>query len=184
MSKRLLLMLVIGICLLLTGYIGYRIYLPKYVASMILEDKSPFYLPEKITKKINKLKTPINQSTEALILSTEKSGIKTEELLQAIEEINEDQVNKFIEELISKEHEHDANKIFDLAKQHFPVSFDVELLRDEFIKQATPQVIRKAMDLSKVYQTEQLISFESGRLILKQMILQKQVELRNRNLIQ
>ena len=184
MSKRLLLMLVIGVGLFLTGYIGYRVYLPKYVASMILEDKSPSYLPEKITKKIDKIKTPINQSTEALILSTEKSGIKTEELLQAIEEINKDQVNKFIEEVINKEHELDANKIFDLGKQHFPVSFDVEHLRDEFTKQATPQLIRKATHLLKAYQTEQLISFESAKLILKQMIIQKQVELRNRKLTQ
>lgn len=176
--------LVVITSLMLCSYITYEVYFPKYIVSLLIDDKNPTYLPKIITNKIDKIKEPINKNSEALILAFEKSGIKTEELLYEVDRINEVQFDNFISELNNLKNKSDASKIFDLGKQYFPVSFDVEALRDEFLKHATPQTISKAMYLVELYQKEQVISFESGKQIIKQLILQKQAELKAKNLTQ
>ena len=174
MSKKIIL-IVLGIaCLGLAGYFVIQAFLPEMVAEAIVYDKElPSYVPRKIKNKIEKIKKPLNENAEAVISTMHKSGVTLEQVLKAIDNTSNDQAYAMLDELNETQIKN-TDQVFEMAKRHFKVDFDVEAFRKPFHDKVSMNLIKKGLRYANRHRRDGDIDPESARSILKRILIQKE----------
>ncbi len=178
MVKKLIIILLTLISCLLISYGIYKLYAPTIIANELLKETEPTFLPKKIADKIKKVRTQTNQLSTDIIKDVHKSNISLDQLLNELDEVTEDEANSFLDEINSLEELNSPDQIFDLAKKHFPVDFDVEPLREPFRDKADIHKLETLIHKANEYRHNNLIDFESGKAIIKRILKEKEKELK------
>lgn len=167
---------VISILLLAcAGYLAYQLYLPVMVAKSFSSTTSKL-LPKDIQRKIEKVRKPVNESAELIVLRLHQSeGVTMDDLLNAIDNVTEDQALAFLDEL-NKTEIVSTDQVFSMTKKHFPVEFNAEIFRKPFNEKASVPLIRKCIKYANIYKKRDEIDAETAKSIAKRILLQKEEE--------
>lgn len=158
----------------LAGYIAYEVYLPKMIAQSITSEPAPF-MPAEIQERIEKIRKPVNEGADVVVETVHKSGVTMAEILKAIDEAEEEQANAFLDELNRSKLE-SSNQVFNIAKKHFPVDFDVEIFRKPFNDKVSLATIRKGMRYANVYKDKDEFDAGTAKSVVKRVLLEKEEE--------
>ncbi|MEO7990611.1 MAG: hypothetical protein ABI663_13780 [Chryseolinea sp.] len=173
MNKRLIWFLGIFIVTIGLAYVGYRkILLPYYVARIILNDETSKLLPKRYEKRIVKSRKRISSSIDSVLVISYRENISLEQLLRAIDEVKEEQVYKFLDEL-NTTNITSSDQVFDIGKKHFKADFDVELFRAVFQDKAPVDLIKKGLALANKHREDDDLSPEIIRSVAKQLLIEK-----------
>jgi hypothetical protein len=166
------------IALTIGSYIAFKIYMQKMIAHAIVSpNELPSYLPEKVKEKVKKVKVPVNQGAEAIIITMQQSQkVTLDQILKAIDNVTEQQAYAMLDTLNNTKIQN-TDQVFDIAKQHFPVDFDVEIFRKAYREKVSMRLIKKGISYGNRFKKNQDMDFESARSILKQILIQKEHEL-------
>jgi hypothetical protein len=166
------------VVLVIIAWMGFKFYMRRMIANAIVSpNELPTYIPEKVREKVRKVKAPVNQGAEAIINSLHQSKkVTLDQILKAIDNVTEEQAYAMLE-LLNKTQIKNTDQVFDLAKEHFPVDFDVEIFRKAYHEKVSLRMIRKAIAYGNKYEQTQEMDFESARSIVKQILIQKENEL-------
>jgi hypothetical protein len=178
MVKKLVTVFIALVSVSLISYGIYKLYAPTIIANELLKETEPTFLPKKIAEKIKKVKTETNQLSTDIIKDIHKSNISLDQLLNGLDEVTEDEANSFLDEINNLEELESPDQIFDLAKNHFPVDFDVEPLREPFRNKADIHKIETLIQKANEYRDNNLINFESAKAIIKRILIEKEKELK------
>lgn len=173
--KKTLFLLAFLLSLGLLAFVGYKYYLPHVVAKAVTSNDEHIFLPEDVKLKINKIKEPVNNKAAEVIKTIHKSGLTLQQILDAIDDIEEEQALAFLDELNNTELK-STDQIFNIAKKHFPVDFDVEVLRKPFSEKVKLRTIEKAITRGNKLRETNEVDFETLKSIAKKILLQKEEE--------
>lgn len=174
--KRFLIWIVsLTIVVCIAALIIYKFYLPTFVAKAIVREDVPALVPKYVKAKINEYKIPVNQGAEDVIQSIHRSDISLHELFDAIDNTDEDQIYAMLDEFYVRK-PNNTNEVFDLAKKHFHVGFDMEVLREPFNKNMDMKLIRKGVGYANAYRNEHAIEHGIAKAIAKKILLEKEME--------
>ncbi len=157
-----------------SGYLAYQLYFPVMVAKSIT-DESTFLVPDRIQKRIKKIRQPVNEGADAVVETMHRSGVTMDQVLEAIDNAREEQALAMLDELNSRK-ETDADELFSIAKKHFPVEFDVEVFREAFKQKVSPGLIKKGIKYANIYKEREEIDVETAKSIAKRILIQKESE--------
>ncbi len=175
-SKPALILFVLLLAITGVWYFIYKIYIPTAIAKAITsKHELPAYIPQKIKTQVSKIKTPVNEGATTIVKTMHQSKITLEQILEAIDNVREDEANAMLDSLNSTEIRH-ANQVFNMAKRQFPVDFDVEVFRAPYNKNVNMKVINTCLAHINRHVKNQEIDFESARLIVKTILIQKEKE--------
>lgn len=163
----LLLLTVVGVS------IFYKFYLPGLIADALVQEKEPAYIPTFVQTKIKKYKAPVNKGAEDVIREIHKSNVSLDQILVAIDKTEAEQVYSMLDELNDTEIKN-TNQVFDLASRHFPVDFDIEVLRKPFNKNVTMAMIKKGITQANEKREEEGVDPEMAKSVIKQILRQKE----------
>ena len=96
---------------------------------------------------------------------------------EAEDETEEEQAYAFLDELNRSEIE-SPDQVFNMAKRHFPVEFNVEIFRKPFNDKVTIATIRKGVRYANMYKTKEEFDITTAKSVVKQILLQKEEEFR------
>jgi hypothetical protein len=167
--------LIILIILGAGAFIFYRYYLADVVANAIVEGDVPSYVPENMKKKIAKIKVPLNKGAEDIIVQIHKSGIPLKKVLDAVDQIDQSQINDALNELQSMKITN-TNQAFDIFKKYIPEDFDAESLREPFNKNVDMSMIKRAEGYAESYHNNEAIDTDMLKSIVKKILIQKEKE--------
>jgi hypothetical protein len=174
MKKLFISLLIVATLLGIAGFVVYKFYMADLIADAVVSNEDvPAFVPEKIKTKINKYKTPINYGAEEVIKKMHDSKITIEQILKAIDEVPEEQAYSMLEELKTTKIR-SSDQVFDMAKKHFPVDFDVEVFRKPFNEKADIGTLRKGISYIKEHQES--MDIEMAKAVAKKILLQKEKE--------
>ena len=123
--KKIFSTLVIIALLALGGYFIFRALMPKIIAEAVVAESLPNYIPKRLKNKVEAIRTPLNKGTEAMVQEMHASEIPLDDVLDAVDDITEEQAYSFLDE-VNKKHPANPNEVFDVAKKHFSTNFDLE----------------------------------------------------------
>lgn len=146
------------------------------VAKAVVDDSFSPYIPKRMQSRIQEIRTPINEGTEAVILEMQTKRIPTEELMVAIDKTSEEDVNRFLDEL-HRQQPDNIHLVFDIAKKHLPTTFDPEILRKPFTENVNMKQVRKVMRYADDNRKTHDLDFETTKAILKKIILEKEKDM-------
>lgn len=161
--------------LCIIAFVFYRNYLPEIMADVMVKEELPVYIPKFMEKRIEKYRAPVNKSAEDVIIEIHKSKVTLDQILKAIDDSEEAQVYSAIDELTEMKPKN-TDEAFDIAKKHFQVDFDIEVLREPFKKNVNIKMIQKGINQANDYRNEQIVDPELLKRMLKKILLQKEKE--------
>lgn len=174
MNRKLIWFLGILIVTIGLGYVAYRkILLPKYVARIILNDETSKLLPKRYEKRIVKSRKRISSSIDSVLVISHRENISLEQLLKAIDEVKEEQVYGFMDELNTTKIV-SSDQVFDICKKHFKPDFNVELFRSVFQEKAPVDLIKKGLAIANKHREDEDMSAEIVRSVAKQLLIEKE----------
>jgi hypothetical protein len=169
--------------IIIAGAIGaflfYKIYLPKMLAEAIVKQEESVYIPKFVQARIRKYKAPVNEAAEDVIREIHKSDINVDQIIEAIDRTEEEQVYAMLDEL-TQANLVSTNQVFDICKKYFTVDFDIELLRKPFNENVDVATIKSALKNSDYREHQQAVDPQMAKAIIKQVLLQKEAEYRKR----
>jgi hypothetical protein len=163
--------LVVGIA----AVIGYEVLLPRVIARSITGNPSPL-MPDRLRDKIQHIRKPVNDGAEVVVETVKDSDVSMSDIYRAIDEAREEQALAMLDEL-NDTHIKSTNQVFDIAKKHFPVRFDVEIFRKPFNDNASLPALRKGLRYANLYKDRNELDAETAKTILKNILSQKEEEL-------
>jgi hypothetical protein len=170
-------LLVVAIVLTgLAAYVVYEVYLPQMIARSIT-DESTVLMPDKVEEKIQKIKKPVNRGAEVVVETIYKSGISMDQIFKAIDETEEEQAFAFLAELNNTRIE-SSDQVFNIAKKHFPVEFNVEVFRKPFNERVNVATIKKGVKYANIYKDREEFDTNTAKSIMKRVLLEKEEEFR------
>lgn len=166
----------VALAALLAGgsYAAYRLYLPGAMADAFVSEP-PAYLPKAVVAQLEQIKVPVNKGADDLIKSLEKENVPVDRVLELIDRASEEDVDKFVEE-IQVSRINTSNQLFDIFKKHFDANFDVETLREPFVKHIDVSSARRGAAYFIRNKRTHDIEFETAKDVFKQVIVKKYEE--------
>jgi hypothetical protein len=158
----------------LAGYIAYEVYLPKMIARSITDDPAPF-MPAEIQERIEQIRKPVNEGADVVVETMHESGVTMDQILKAIDDAEEKQAYAFLDELNRSKLE-SPNQVFDVAKKHFPVDFNVEIFRKPFNEKVSLEMIKKGIRYANVYKDKDEFDAGTAKSVVKRVLLNKEEE--------
>ena len=158
------------------GYVAYKVYFPQIIAESLTHE-SLALVPDKIENRIQKIRKPVNEGAGVVVETAHKSVVTLDQILKAIDETEEEQAYAFLDELNRSEIE-SPDQVFNMAKRHFPVEFNVEIFRKPFNDKVTIATIRKGVRYANMYKTKEEFDITTAKSVVKQILLQKEEEFR------
>jgi hypothetical protein len=177
MRKRLLVTLLIVTLLSIGCYALYRILMPKLIARAVVSEAMPDYIPKRLQARMEAIRTPINGGTEAMVQKMHDSNIPLKEVLDAVDDITEDQAYEFLDEINQKKPSN-TDQVFDLAKKHFVTRFDPEVFRKPFNEHFKMKQLNSALAYANMNRKYNDIDIVTAKAILKRIIIEKEREVR------
>jgi hypothetical protein len=167
--------LAIIVLLAISVFIFYKFYFPTLVADVLTQDKASSYIPKFVNKRIQRYKAPVNKGAADVIEEIHRSNVTLDQILEAVDNTQEEQVYEMLDELNSSKPK-STNQVFDLAKKHFPVDFDIEVLRAPFNKNVNMTMIKKGLSQANARRGEEGVDPEMAKAVVKQILRQKEKE--------
>jgi len=177
MKKIAIAILLMLIFLVAGGYFLYRSLMPELIAEAVISESLPNYIPKRLRTRVEAIRKPLNKGTKAMLEKMHASEIPLEELLRAIDNINEEEAYAFLDDL-NKARPENTDEVFDLAKKHFSTDFDPEIFREPFHKHVNIKQVNKAIDYANLNRRSNDVDISTAKAILKQIIIEKDKELR------
>jgi hypothetical protein len=157
------------------AYVFYKFYLPGLVAKELVKDEESVYVPRFVKAKIRKYKAPVNKGAHDVIKEMHKSNVTLEQLLQAIDETEEEQVRGMLAEL-NQINLKSTDQVFDVAKKHFTPGFDIEILRKPFNDNVSLDMVKNGLKQANSYASQADLDPEMAKAVAKQILIQKEKE--------
>ncbi|MBX2955413.1 MAG: hypothetical protein KF846_04620 [Cyclobacteriaceae bacterium] len=176
MTKKVIIVAFLSMTTLVVGYKLYKQYAPFVIANAILKEEEPIFLPPKIKKKLKEKKVHYNKISKDVIQDIHKSNITLDQVLKALDEVTEEKVYLFLDEVNGLGEIKSSDQIFDLTKKYFPVDFDVEPLRKPFEEKADIVLLQKVIKKANEYRDNELIDFQSAKIVIKRILIEKEKE--------
>lgn len=176
MKRFLLASLAILVLLAAGGYYLYRSIMPDLVAEAVISDSLPEYIPKRLHTRVEAIRKPINKGTEALIEKMRDSEIPLEQVLEAVDNITEDQAYDFLDE-VNAANPSSPDDVFEIAKRHFSTDFDPEVFREPFKEHFEMKQIRNAIAYANLNRKSNDVDISTAKAILKKIIIEKEKEL-------
>jgi hypothetical protein len=158
------------------GYLLYRFLMPDLIAKAMVSESLPGYIPKRLQSKIEKIRKPLNKGTEAMLQTMHASNIPVDQLLNAVENITEEQAYAFLDELNETEPT-TTDEVFDVAKKHFSTNFDLEVFREQFNKQFEIEQIQNAIAYANFNRKTNDVDIPTAKEIFKKIIVEKEKEI-------
>ena len=111
----------------------------------------------------------------AIIKEMHRSKITMAQVFEAIDNAKEEQAFAMLDELNTTDVA-PPDEVFDMAKRHFPVDFDVEVFRKPFNEKVDLKLIRKGIRYANIYRETEKVDAATARTIVKKILLQKEAE--------
>lgn len=160
----------------LAAYVGYKVYFPQIIAES-LTNETLALVPDNIENRMQKIRKPVNEGAVVVVEAAHKSGVTMDQILKAIDETKEEQAYAFLDELNNSDIE-SPDQVFNMAKRHFPVDFNVEIFRKPFNDKVSIATIRKGVRYANMYKSKEEFDATTAKSVLKQILLQKEEEFR------
>ncbi|HEU5146804.1 MAG TPA: hypothetical protein VFT90_08820 [Chryseosolibacter sp.] len=160
-------------------YAVYRALMPSIIAEATVSESLPDYIPKRLKTRVEAIRNPINKGAEAMIHKMHASEIPLNEVLDAIDNITEEQAYAFLDEVnATKPASTDA--VFDLLKKHFPTEFDTEVFREPFNQHFRMKQVRNALAYANMNRKSNDVELATAKAILKKLIIEKEKEMAGR----
>ena len=178
MKKLLLITLIIVTAMALGGYFFYRSYMADIIARALVSESLPSYVPKELQRKVEKIRAPLNKSTEAILKKMHDSHIPMEQVLRAVDNTTEQRAYAFLDEL-NRRQPGSTDEVFDIAKRYFASDFDMEVFREPFKEHVDMKQIRNAIAYANVNRKKNNVDLATGKAILKKILVEKEREIRD-----
>lgn len=180
MKKILILVLAFLIIGLIGGWYVYRVQIPKMAASAIIKGEYSAFVPQKIQRKINKIRDSLNNQIEEVLTITDTLGISIEDILAGLEEVDKQEVINTYEQ-IKETKPSTTSQVFQIAYDNIKISaFDPMVLRGPFVKHAKMKQITRAMQYVEDNDLLDNLDMDLMRRTAKEILLQKKEEILKR----
>jgi hypothetical protein len=171
--KKLIIIACISIVFIIGGYFSFQYFYPRIVADAIVSNRYSEIIPKRYRDQFTLVGDTINQRVTRLLEITEDKGITINDLLMAIDEIEEQDVRNMIAELYVTKID-SIEQVYEIGTRHIKITiFDPELLKEPFLRHVEVHHVRKGLKYIKKHDLENQLSAKSGRKIAKQIIIQK-----------
>lgn len=160
------------------GYILYRSLMPKIIAEAVVSESLPNYIPKRLKNKVEAIRTPINKGTEAMLQKMHASEIPLDNVLDAVDNITEEEAYSFLDE-VNKKQPANPDQVFDLAKKHFSTDFDLEVFREPFNKHFEMSQINHAIAYANMNRKSNDVDIATAKAIFKKILVEKEREVLN-----
>ncbi|MEX2231571.1 MAG: hypothetical protein WD824_05390, partial [Cyclobacteriaceae bacterium] len=157
------------------GYFLYRSLMPKIIAEAVVAESLPNYIPKRLKNKVDAIRTPLNKGTEAMLQEMHASEIPLDDVLEAVDDITEEQAYSFLDEM-NKRKPASTNEVFDVAKKHFSADFDMEVFREPFNKHFEIDQIKNAIAYANMNRKSNDVDISTAKAIFKKIIVEKEKE--------
>ena len=159
------------------GYVVYKTLIPEVIADAVTTEKLAGFIPKRLKARVEAISKPINKGTEAFIEKMHASQIPVDEVLDAVDNISEEQIHAFLDEINTTKPK-DTNEVFDVAKRHFRTKFDPEVFRQPFNEHFEMKQIANACAYANLNRKSYDIDIETAKAIVKKIIVGKDKEFR------
>ena len=176
MKKILLSIVLIALVLAVGGYLFYHFVMPKLIAEAVVSDSVPNYIPKRFQSKVGAIRAPLNKGTEAMLQTMHESDISLDQILEAVDDISEEQAYGFLDDL-TKAKPTNTNEVFDMAKKHFPTDFNPEVFREPFNRNVTMKQINNGIAYANLNRRTNDVDITTAKAIVKKIIIEKEKEL-------
>lgn len=176
MKKLAIAFLIILAILVAGGYYIYQAMIPKIVAKAVISDSASVYIPKRFRRHVEEIRKPLNRGTEAMINKMHAAELPLEEVIQAVDDITEEQAYAFIDEMNQRQPT-TTDQVFDLAVKHFPTDFDPEIFREPFNDHFDMTQIRRALVYANFNRQSQDIDMATAKAIVKNILIEKSKDL-------
>lgn len=173
--RKLLSYAIIITLLAIGGYMLYRTIVPNLIARAVVSDSLPGYIPKRLQARVESIRVPLNQGTEAMLKKMHASDIPLEHVLQAVDDISEEEAYAFLDELNAKD-PRNTNEVFDILKKHFSTDFDLEVFREPFNHHFEMKQIKNGIAYANFNRNSNDVDIATARAILKKIIIEKEKE--------
>jgi hypothetical protein len=157
------------------GYLLYQYMLPRIIAKAVVADSLPDYIPKRLQTKVEAIRVPLNHGTEAMVQKMHDSQIPLEEVLEAVDNISEEQAYAFLDE-INKIKPTNTNQVFDVLKKHLSTDFDLEVFREPFNEYFEMTQINNAIAYANLNRRSNDVDISTAKAIFKKIIVEKEKE--------
>jgi hypothetical protein len=149
--------------------------MPEIIAEAMVSDEIPEYIPRRFQTRVEAIRKPINKGTEAVIEKMHDSEVPMQKVLEAVDNITEEQAYGFLDEFDSS-NPTSTDEIFNLAKKHFPTDFNPEIFREPIKKHFEFNQIKGALEYASLNRRSNDIDLATAKAIFKKIITEKEKE--------
>ena len=157
------------------GYVVYKTIIPEVIADAVTTEKLAGFIPKRLKARVEAISKPINKGTEAFIEKMHAAQIPVHDVLDAVDNINEEQVHAFLDE-INVTKPKDTNEVFNVVKKHFRTKFDFEVFRQPFNEHFEMKQLANAFAYANLNRRSNDIDLETAKAIVKKIIVDKDKE--------
>jgi len=172
--------LIIGFLLLLVlmgvgAFVAYYYYLPKLVAKAIIEEGNSSPLPELVQQKIDRYRTPINNSADKIIREMHSTGIPLATILREIDGVEASDIERAANE-IAVSNPKTTNDVFNILKRNINTNLDIEPLRRSFNDNFNMEMVRRAVAAHKEMTLSDEANLQLFKKISREVLIKKEAE--------
>ncbi|MBL7872727.1 MAG: hypothetical protein JNM78_14010 [Cyclobacteriaceae bacterium] len=170
MSKKLRLGLMAVTTLAVTAILIYKLFLPYYLAELIMQDEPPSYIPEKYKIQLERIHKPMNKYAGQLFKVTDSLDLSLDLILEIIDSVNPDQVMDVYYKVENK-HIENSEEVFNLIKENIEIKqIDISLYKKVFLSHATPAKINRILRYAETHDLIANLAPATAKRIAKQLV--------------
>jgi hypothetical protein len=177
--KKIIAALFILIILAVCGYLLYRSLVPQIIAKAVVSESLPDYIPKRLQTKVDDIRRPLNEGADAMLRKMHASEISVDQVLKAVDDISEDEVYAFLDE-VNATKPGNTDEVFNVAKKHFSADFDLEVFREPFTQHFEMNQLNNAINYANLNRKSNDVDIVTAKAILKKIIIEKEKEVLHR----
>lgn len=178
--KKILLSATLLIAILsIVGYSLHKAYFTDLAARALASESMSEFIPKRILSRMDAFKKPIDNGTEAFLQEMHNSGISIDQIIAVIDNTSEEEAYNLLD-AINHANPQTTNEIFDLIQMHLATGFDTEIFRGPFNKQLNMKQVQRVLFYANRNRKTHDVEFHTGKAIVKQLLLEKERELKKR----
>lgn len=177
MRRLVAILLIVGL-IGVAGYYAYRSLVPSLVADALVSESVPAYIPKRLQHKVEEIRKPVNRGTEAMLQEMHAHDIPLEDVMDAVDGLTEERAYAFLDKLNTAKPQ-TTDEVFEMAKEHFKVDFEIEVFRKSFNEHFEMNQIEDAIAFANMNRKSNDVNFNTAKAILKKILLEKEAESKN-----
>ncbi len=171
MNKKISILLFILIVLATSFIIGYKYFLPGYLADVIMQDSIPQFIPDSYKEKVKNIHEPLNKYNKQILEVADSLDLSLDQVLQIIESIDPNEVLK-VYHLLENKNIEDSDEVFSLIEQNITIKdVNIKSYQQLFNKYATPARINRGLRYAEKHELIASLAPETAKKIAKKIAL-------------